>query len=197
LNNTFTCCLILQAVFYSSILNMANLVRINLDIFQHPKGIFKCVELILVILVLLITRFSFVVSNNIDRWILMCGTPVAFSIIISCSILYYLQGGKYTILDDIFTVFGMVLFLVAGIVSLYYGVQLQNYQSSLAQWLDWSTWVSELTNIAGNIFPTSSNIDKDDIAKSYIAYGSLSIITMAVFTLEFVWFQIKNVKRGG
>jgi len=127
----------------------------------------------------------------------MCGTPVAFSIIISCSILYYLQGGKYTILDDIFTVFGMVLFLVAGIVSLYYGVQLQNYQSSLAQWLDWSTWVSELTNIAGNIFPTGSNIDKDDIAKSYIAYGSLSIITMAVFTLEFVWFQIKNVKRGG
>ena len=89
-----------------------------------------------------------------------CLLMASLSIIISCSILYYLQGGKYTILDDIFTVFGMVLFLVAGIVSLYYGVQLQNYQSSLAQWLDWSTWVSELTNIAGNIFPTGSNIDK-------------------------------------
>ena len=89
----------------------------------------------------------------------MCGTPVAFSIIISCSILYYLQGGKYTILDDIFTVFAMVLFLVAGTVSLYYGVQLQKYQSNSLDWKSWVPWYNELKSIANNIYPTN-NIDR-------------------------------------
>ena len=60
-------------------------------------------------------------SMNVDIWILVCVLPVASGLIICCIILHYLLNGRHSILEDILNIFGIIMFLLTGMITMYAG----------------------------------------------------------------------------
>ena len=66
---------------------------------------------LLILILILIVRFGYAMSYDMDANLLICGTTVGFSIIVSAIILNYLLGGSASILEVIWTLFSTDLFL--------------------------------------------------------------------------------------
>ena len=68
--------------------------------------------------------FSNLNGIDLDARILVCVLPVASGFIITCIILHHLLDGRHLILEDILNIFGIVLFLVTGIITFLFGYNL-------------------------------------------------------------------------
>lgn len=154
-------------------------LKFNFEFFKQRKGVFKFIQLVLVFTMFLISRFSNLIevaekSMNVDIWILVCVLPVASGLIICCIILHYLLNGRHSILEDILNIFGIIMFLLTGMITMYAGFAVKH-----VPWWD-------------KLFAPLFGHDLMGLFAAFTTYGSISILTMAILSAEFIWFRMKN-----
>ena len=103
-------------------------ISLNTGFLKTINGIFKIVEFVLVLIVLLIARFGD--EGNIISWgssnysFLGIGTSVGFAIIVPAIILTYLLGATPSVLEFIINLVGGILFISMGATLVEYsGIQ--------------------------------------------------------------------------
>jgi len=177
--------------------------KVNVTYFKTFDGIFKAAQWVLTIILVMIIRFSGFRITDIDANMLITGTTVAFSIIITSVILnHVLFGGNMSILEIVLDFFGILLFIASGAVSIYASQNLSGIITSMDKFVgNFSDIVSGLTGWDGldNIFNGAKGIlglddhDTNTAMGAFIAIGVLSFLTAGVFVIDFT-MKMKNTK---
>ena len=100
-------------------------ITLNTGFLKTINGIFKIVEFVLVLIVLLIARFGdegHVISWGSSNYTFLgIGTSVGFAIIVPAIILTYLLGATPSVLEFIINLIGGILFISMGATLVEYG----------------------------------------------------------------------------